>query len=120
MVCYNKHEVKKMRKRTSNIFITFIAAFCLAVAIYLLELAFSGLSREIIMITYFIFGFLGLVATALCIIMLIKNNRKDIEAILQRKANQKKEAAQARATERKASRIAALEKELEELKKDGE
>lgn len=75
------------------------------------------LSRSIMLIFTAIFSFVSTLIGffgALCI------KFPDITKKVMERKEARIHAAQARATERKASRIAALEKELEDLKKDGE
>ena len=108
-----------MKKKTINILLAIVAILNFINAVWLLYNAFYALSNGTVAASNFTSSFFRLVCTAICVLILIQTNRKDIEEVLNRRAIQKQEASQARAEERKASRIAELEKELEDLKKDG-
>lgn len=117
-----------MKKKTINIFLAIIAVFCLSVTcryMYLLFDYVEGLQNYPItvvirnaIIEHTIFSVFGLACTAFCVLMLIQTNRKNIEAVLQRRTEQKQVSKQAKIQKRKTLRIVKLEKELNNLKED--
>lgn len=121
-----------MKKIPFNIFLGVIAIFCLTMSIVFLyngmiylipsikDSFFPEMIKEIL-IQDFIYGFFGVISFIFCIIILVKNNIKDIQGYMQKKQMKQAEKAEIIKQKQIASTkrcIEELQEELDKLKKE--